>query len=479
MALPLDPNSGLPLDPATMQAIQQQELARQIGMTGGNARERMNDMTVAQGVNTLFPNAQMRQSQTVQQAAQAALADLGGQQQGEGDIAWQLRQAHALYSAVAPFDTGAAMKMADRIIRLNEQQEQQNRLKAQDQQTAQTTLENRLTKGTLVVGDPRSGAEFGNVSLFNDDGSVNPDWQAQRDKLLAANKGSVWRTQEQWDRDKASQDAARLQNQREIAQDRLSAASTLGAASPDELKNYILYHAANPTVRMTMKERAAIMSAQSTYGLNESDMTAAGTEMRAVNAAASAIGRRQGTVAVLTNGLAGLADQVNNTIPAGRTDLRGLNALVAAGKTEFGAADERRYSGAIQSFVNEYARVLSGGSNQTSDASRHEAMSLLSRADSPEAVKAVLDQLAHKEADVLKDAAAQSVEELNGRWRDGKFVSAYPTLMKIKDRLGLKGSVLTDNNVSLGDAAPSPPQPVPASAATSGGLPPGWHVQQH
>ena len=132
--MPLDPNSGLPIDPQTMQALQEQQLARDISMTGGNARERQADMAIAQGVNTLFPSPEMIRARNVQAAMQAATLQPN---EGESDLDFSIRQLRAQRDAVATFDPESAAGLNTRLLTLGQAKLEQAHLTAQDARAAE------------------------------------------------------------------------------------------------------------------------------------------------------------------------------------------------------------------------------------------------------------------------------------------------------------------------------------------------------
>src|SRR5579859_4292037 len=132
--MPLDPNSGLPIDPQTLQALQEQQLARSIAVTGGNARERMNDMGVATAVNTLFPTPAVQRARSVQAAMQAATLQPND---GESDLDFSIRQLRAQRDAVAPIDPESAAGLNTRLLTLGQAKLEQAHLSAQDERAAE------------------------------------------------------------------------------------------------------------------------------------------------------------------------------------------------------------------------------------------------------------------------------------------------------------------------------------------------------
>ena len=80
----------------------------------------------------------------------------------------------------------------------------------------------------------------------------------------------------------------------------------------------------------------------------------------------------------------------------GRTGTPVFNRWLIAGRSAVGGSpDVARFNAANQTFVNEYAKVMSGGygASATSDSARQEALSMLNTAQTPEQYRAVVDQL--------------------------------------------------------------------------------------
>ncbi len=130
--------------------------------------------------------------------------------------------------------------------------------------------------------------------------------------------------------------------------------------------------------------------------------------------AASAEGQRAGNVAILEGSVAGAADQVLDALKGvDRDSIQAVNKGIAAGKTQFGNAAESRYAATIQSLINEYSRVISGGTGQSTDSSRHEAQDMLNRAQSPQQVQAVIAQM-RREVGIVQQAAERALSGQGG-----------------------------------------------------------------
>jgi hypothetical protein len=112
MALPLD-SSGLPLDPATLQVLQQEQMTREIAQTGGDAAFKMNDSAFQQGMSSLFPSPEVQQARTAQEALQQAAVT---QNDGESDLDVSIRQMRVQRDALAPFSPQAAAAVNTKLV---------------------------------------------------------------------------------------------------------------------------------------------------------------------------------------------------------------------------------------------------------------------------------------------------------------------------------------------------------------------------
>lgn len=353
----------------------------------------------------LAGNPIVQNAVTVRQAATDAMTGVAPQGNSESDLDYQLRTTHAMYNAVAPYDTNTAMRLADRLVTLKEMQNQQSLLTEREQEAKQTTAENRLTKGTLVVGDPTTGQEYGNVSLFNPDGTSNTDWQSQRDKMLQTNKGSVWRTEEQWSQMKAAIEAQKLATKLTMAQMKggttpldpatLSVESDAVMRDLKQLRVFASYGQTGQDMRnqimgdLTHKLNLAGMSMGELMGLQAQ---ARGQQI-AIDKLAPQLAQTSAYEKLAdfnADRVAALAPKVNLSSYTSVNDF-----LQWAGKQK-GNGDAAELSSVIKTFQTEAARILTAGptlNGVLSDTARHEIAQIADGSLAPKALNQVLNRL--------------------------------------------------------------------------------------
>jgi hypothetical protein len=149
-------------------------------------------------------------------------------------------------------------------------------------------------------------------------------------------------------------------------------------------------------------------------GMTAQQLVSSGLQYAGETRAASAVGQRAGNVAVLEGSVGGAADQVLDALGGvDRTNITSVNKALAAGKRQFGNAAESRYAAAVQSLVNEYSRVISGGTGASTDSARSEAMGMLNTAQSPDQVRAVVSQM-RREVAIVKSASQRALAGQGG-----------------------------------------------------------------
>lgn len=480
MALPLDQNSGLPLDPTTLQALQQQQLASQMDQQGGTPATRMNSTAVAQGVSNLFPSQQVQQAQRVQTALRSAQLT---QDPGESPLAFSMRQLQAQRDAIAPFSPESAAQMNTQLVKLAQMQFEQNRLTAADQRSNEEESDRHNAAVAALPGEQAKGrlAEAVDSTAF----VVTPDktnplgfsakafpvttpegTQALTD--WAKRTGGAVVSGDKYASMMTSGDVAQMRIAAELARAQAASGGPISKDAVNFLAGESIFDPGQLS-RAPFGIRQQIAQAKVDAGIQPQDEAQAKLEYKAMQTAVTRAGAREGNMATLENSMAGLGAQVNQTL-AGvtRTDFQPLNALIRAGKTTFSDPAEQRYADALQSFVNEYARVISGGANQSTDSARNEAWDLIAKNGGPAAIRAAVDQLGTKETGIIRDASASAVELM-------AKPSQYPTLTKAFTKLGFRPPGDQDVSAQTG-AQVSPP---PAPAAGTGGLPAGWSVTAH
>ena len=135
--MPIDPSTGMPLDPATLQQLQEQQMFQQLGGGRGGAGPTQDQAAMAQAVSSLFPSQQVQQARAVQTALQQATAATP-QNDGENDLDFSIRQLRAQRDAVARFDPQTAASMNTQLLKLGQMKFEQARLTAQDQRAGES-----------------------------------------------------------------------------------------------------------------------------------------------------------------------------------------------------------------------------------------------------------------------------------------------------------------------------------------------------
>lgn len=466
--------SGLPLDPQTLQALQQQQLMQQVNSQGGTSRERSNDLSAGQAMQSLFPTPEMQKARAVQGALQGVQVKQGD---GENDLDYSLRLAHAQRDAVASIDPSTAAQLNTQVLKLGQMKLEQDKLRAQETRSQaefqegepgrQAAANQAKATGNLayaVTQDDKS--EFGFQAKAYD--VSNPDDVAALQQ--ASKSGAQVMSATQASQLFAKTDVASMRVQQAL----IKAQVDSNSLTPEGINLLAGTYSIDPSAmaRQPPSVRAQVLNRLASVGITPTDMASARTQLRFLNADASAVGRRAGNIDILQNELGGMGNQVLQTLGGvTRTSWTGLNAIISGGKTAMSDPGEKAYAGAIQSFVNTYARVISGGTGQSTDSAREDAWALIRKTDGPQAVKAAVQQLAVNELNVVKGASSTAVEALS-------HPEKYGAILKIQEKLGFKALDDDDSRFSVprGNAAPTLPA---QQTQGQGGLPAGWSVQAH
>lgn len=132
----------------------------------------------------------------------------------------------------------------------------------------------------------------------------------------------------------------------------------------------------------------------------------------------------------LENSIKPLGDQVIQALGGvTRFDATFVNKAVRYGRSAFSDPGEAKLAAALQSYVNEYARVINGGTGMTSDNAREDAMLVLNQNMGPAGIKAGINQLSNVETQVITNASDSAVELLSNP-------NKYRSLMKIQEKAG-------------------------------------------
>lgn len=465
----VDQSSGFLIDP---NMLQDQQAANIFGNVGGSPATRANMGAAGQALASLFPSPQAQQARQTQAALQTASLTQGD---GESDLDFSIRQTQAQRDAVAHVNPQAAAQLNTQLLKLGEMKFQQSRLMAQDQReqtefneaepTRQAQAAQAKATGTLayaVTQDPKS--EFGYTAKAFD--VSNPDDVDQLKQ--AAKSGAQIMSSAQAAQLFGRTDVASMRVQQSIAK----AQADANSLTPEGLNLLAGTYSIDPTsmARQPPSVRSAVINRLASVGITPTDMAAARSQLRFLNADASTVGKRAGNIDILQNELAGMGQQVLQTLGGvTRTSWTGINAMIAGGKTALSDPGEKAYAGAIQSFVNTYARVISGGTGASTDSAREEAWSLLSRADGPQAVQAAVKQLATNELNVVRNASSTAVEAI-------AHPEKYGAILKIQSKLGFKALDDDDARFSVPQSATPPTsaagQPSPVAGQQPNGAKP-------
>lgn len=150
------------------------------------------------------------------------------------------------------------------------------------------------------------------------------------------------------------------------------------------------------------KQKEAVMNRaaemQQSEGMTPTDVVFNQNEIKAGRQALGQIAKSQGMIMQYEDTAyknADLALKAGDKVD-GRTGTPVFNRWLIAGRSAVGGSpDVARFNAANQTFVNEYAKVMSGGygASATSDSARQEALSILNTAQTPDQYRAVVDQL--------------------------------------------------------------------------------------
>jgi hypothetical protein len=446
----------------------------------GNATQRALS-NIRAGVQGMFGGGpQMDHAKAVQNQMKAILGETSAQADpNEDPLTTQMRVARAMATQMAPIAPQVAMQANAQMVKLQQAQKQQGLLDARTSQEntlaqeGQLKLAQQKASANYVVFDSGPGddklpsmKQYGDpISMYKDDGTLDPDFHTNIAAAIKKAKedgaaNPLYLPADSYTNGKGMVADTRAKAQIDATNARLAAKQQAESVSdPNVLKanvaNALLY---GPTGMRNIpkEERDATLSYMTSQGLSPFDGVPAQAEIKALNANATAQGRREGNVAFLAASVPALGQNVLDTMDkVDRTRFPLLNHAIIIGKDASGSPEERAYSAAIQGYVNEYARVISGGQNITSDAARQQAHALLSKADNPEAVKATLKLLSGKELDAIKGAGPIALEMLRNP-------TNYPTATKISNLLGFNSLV----GFGLDQRANGTAQQIPMSFAS-------------
>jgi hypothetical protein len=465
-----------------------------VQQAGGNAiGQGFSQMTGDQNVG----DPRVVQARHIQTAMQQILqASNQGADPNESPLDKQERIATAVAAGMANVSPQIALKASQQGVAIQEAKAQQSLLQANVGRIKQVTEEDQtkidLQKASAVYqvhattvgkdGLPNLTPYGDPVPLYNEDGSKNPDFLKTLNANVASAKASgaqspQWSTVDKFNDSKLAVQTARGQAQAVIqAQKDQDKAKLLAAATdiPEDTMRYLAGQSAFVSMNDAVKGRGAntqatvqaITAYKAAKGLTPADEVMARAEIQGLRSGERAIGTRAGNTEILQNEMTGLAQNVTDAIAAvDRTKIPMINSVIKTGNIQaLGSGPEARYAAAIQAFTTAHGRLIAGATGVTSDNATARASELVTGTQSPEAVKATLNQIIGQEVPVIRGASENAIGIMAQR-------NKYPGINKIANALGYP----IDAIVPQGSSSPqsstntNPPPKAPAPASTGWG----------
>lgn len=404
------------------------------------------------------------QALSVQQKFKDILADSNAAApEEESPLDKQLRMATAISTGMMGTSPQIALKAATQAVAIQQAKQQQARLsaetnlnEAQAQEAQMKVSSDKLTAGTVLY-DPNAKDKFGlpdrtalaRVSTYNPDGTLNAQAPQQiLDGIAAAKAKGVdvgYADANQFDNGKLALANAKGQYQIAVQQqkdrDKADLAAAVANLDPAVVKYYAAQSAFDQTAlsRQPPAVRNAVTAAKVAAGLTPVDEQMARAEIKGLQSGERAIGTRAGNTAILQNEMTGLAQNVLATMDkVDRTRIPVINAMIRAGANVQGSPAEAAYAAALQAFTTAHGRLISGATGVTTDSARESAQGLVTGTQSPEAVRATLNQIVANETPVIRNAADGAIEVMANR-------NKYPGMIKIADKLGYSLAAMTSS----------------------------------
>lgn len=482
--------AGMPLSPAEMQDMYGMQMMRGLsGVPRGIAPGQAAGLqAMDQGVANISPA--MQRQRDLYNTMRGITADTP-QRQGESPTDYNIRLTTALAHAAAKIDPNAAVKLLDRREMLLEQQKQQNLLQAEtglDQKRSAYTEAETENAGEdtalkkFQLGQAETAAKGGIPALVQDQkGQFSAynlaDPQSRAQYLRAQQAGGIPWTQKGYEAYMAAKERmfVSLGN----------AQMNYGTYTPTVIAHAALQSLFHPGIlEYRGPEKAWVQGIMSAANITPAETEAVQNESKALSVAANQAGSRAGRIQYINNEIVPLGKQVTALIDQNpRTDFTLLNNAIRAGRTSFSNPNEAKLAAAMQALVNTYARLISGGSNITSDAAREEAWSILRKGQGPAGIKAAVSQIVNKEAKIVDTAAPAAVAMMTDPNRFRNMIDAQNKLKVYLSHMGaqanqplapnfvfqpMPGSTQSATTAQAPNAAPA------ASAAPAGAIPKGW-----
>ena len=476
--LPVSSETGLPLDPSTMQALQMQRMEQGIGMQGGSAATKLNEMGFQQGLSNLFPSPQVQQASQVQNALRQAQLS---QNPGESQLDFSIRQLQAQRDAVAQYSPESAAALNTKLVQLANMKFEQQHLVAADQRASsaedrEQTLFNEQQPGIKaenaaglsttwrLVQPGVNGKAVGSFDLSSNDGIQQYVAARQKDPSLVSIRDDQYPAYEERMAQARAAEAARLATVAALNKPTDPATPLTNPADErlaQEVATYRLDPKSVPYSRGG-NERANIM-ARATYlnpDYDEAEWSAHSGAAQAWTHGPEA----QNLIRIKTaynhlDTLSGLVADLQNG------SLRPGNALYQRYSSMLGRPAPTTFNGVRDLVQNEVVSAASGGGlgrGGAALADREKAALSADYSNSP----AQLYDLIGKERTLMQGRAKPTLQVALGAHMQRGYLDA------MYGKNFVDGSLNGPGNMGFG----GPPAQNPSSA---GGLPQGWTVTQH
>jgi hypothetical protein len=488
-----NPFSGI-LTPQALAALRQQQfeqLQQQASspfMSGANYAARMGGLGIGRDLG-MAGGGNSPLDQSANQNA-AILSDNSSAPAPTGDI--YADRASLLEAKAAQFQQAGrpdiAMQLGAAAMQARQMGLQFQRQQGQADVEAGKAAEQKASAQYVVVdsapdssGIPTYKRYGDSIALYGDDGKVDPNFQQNYQSAIAAAKaaGATSPTlMRAADLENSKANAAAIRAQATLGAAALRGTGQQSVIAQDEgtLNQFTGAYALNgmsALSRLPAADRAAVLKNATAKGLTYQDMAEAKLQYAALQHAINTGATRAGQVAFLSNEIPGQAANVAQALAGvDRTRIQALNGLIASGKQEFGDPGESRYAVALNGLITPYSRLIAGATGQTTDAARDEALKILSNQQSPDQVKAVLDQIVNRELVVAKQAGEGVIEMARNS-------SRYSALAKIAEKLGVPASSMAGDQAGadagglsappLGGSVPGAAFGFPTATATGPG----------
>lgn len=178
-----------------------------------------------------------------------------------------------------------------------------------------------------------------------------------------------------------------------------------------------------PLRQLVMNRAAAMGGSAADSQVNAADHKALSTTLTALEKWHGMVGSYEETAVKSANLVAKLADK-----GASPTTFNKINQWINSGRVQTNDKDVINFNNAMNTFVHEYAKIMSGGTGAaaTTEGAAHRAQELLNQGMSSGAVKSVIDQL-KQEMKFRIDSNQEQIDKTRERLRNIGKTPAAPT----------------------------------------------------